>query len=199
VKQLRNLINLYRPRHARAKRVGAVGAVGVIASAVSVAVFALGGAASADSFHSVKFSASGTGASAGWVPGAGSQIQLTVGTPSGTTFALAQLTSGSGKALPSTEPKFTTNNYGAGSPRFYITLSNGDSLWGYPANSGLNGSDMAWAVNNGNTYEPWSQITAQEAGTTVKRVYVIADGDQSPGTTDAITCLQFNSYNYTTC
>ncbi len=193
------MIDLYRPRHARAKRIGVFGALGVIASVVSVTVFAFGGAASADSYHSVHFSASGTGASAGWDNGAGSQIQLTLGTPSATTNALAELTSGSGKALPSTEPVFTTNEYNAGSPRFYITLSNGDSLWGYPANSGLNGSDMAWAINNGNSYVPWSTITTDEAGTTVKRVYVIADGDQSPGTTDTITCLQFNNYDYTTC
>ena len=198
MEQLRNLTYLYRPRHARAKRIGVVGAAGVIASAVSVAVFALGGAASADSFHSVKFSASGSGASAGWTSGAGSQIKLTVGSPPSTTFALAQLTSGSGKALPTTEPTFATDNYSAGSPRFYITLSNGDSLWGYPANSGLNGSDMAWAINNGNTYETWSQVTAQEAGTNVQRVDVIADGE-SAGATDTITCLQFNNLNYTTC
>lgn len=199
MKHLMRLISLYRPQHARARRIGVFGALGAIASAVSVAVFAFGGAASADSSHSVKFSASGTGASAGWVSGAGSQIKLTVGAPGSTTNALAQLTSGSGKALPSTEPKFSTNNYNAGSPRFYITLSNGDTLWGYPANSALNGTDMAWAINNGTTYESWSQITVQEAGTSVNRVYVIADGDQSPGTTDTITCLQFNSYNYTSC
>jgi hypothetical protein len=199
VKQLMRLINLSRPRHARAKRIGVFGALGVIASVVSVAVFALGGAASADSFHSVKFSASGAGASAGWVSGAGSPIQLTVGMPSSTTNALAQLTSGSGKALPAMEPVFNTDNYNAGSPRFYITLSNGDSLEGYPASSGLNGSDMAWAINNGSTYVPWSTITTDEAGTTVKRASVIADGDQSSGTTDMITCLQFNSYKYTTC
>jgi hypothetical protein len=40
---------------------------------------------------------------------------------------------------------------------------------------------------------------AQEAGTTVNRAYLVADRDQSPGTTDTITCLQFNSYNYTSC
>lgn len=199
MKQLVSQISLYRPRHARAKRIGVIGAFGVIAAAVSVAVFALGGVASADSFHSVHFSTGGDGASAGWgASGAGSQIDLTVGSPSGT-FALAQLTSGSGKALPSAGPSFTTDHYGAGSPRFYITLSNGDSLWGYPANAGLSGTGMAWAVNNGSSYQPWSQITAQEAGTTVQRVYVIADGDQSPGTTDTISCLQFNSYTYAAC
>lgn len=195
----------YHGKHAvaraiRALRVRArIGVVSGLIAGTAALGLALGGVASADSYHSVHFSASGTGASAGWVSGAGSQIQLTVGSPSGITNALAQLTSGSGKALPSTEPVFTTDNYNAGSPRFYITLSNGDSLEGYPANAGLNGTDMAWAINNGNTYQPWSQITAQEAGTTVNRVYVIADGDQSPNTTDTITCLQFNSYNYTTC
>jgi hypothetical protein len=34
-------------------------------------------------------------------------------------------------------PSFTTDNYSAGSPRFYITLSDGKSLWGYPSNAGL--------------------------------------------------------------
>jgi hypothetical protein len=198
VKQLRKLIKLYRPRHARTMRMGAVGAAGVITAAVSAAVLALGGGASADSFHSVRFSAGGAGASAAWANGAGSQILLTVGAPIDTTFALAQLTSASGKALPATEPQFTTDNYNAGSPRFYITLSDGDSLEGYPANAGLNGGDMAWAINNGNSYQPWSQITAAEAGTTVTRVDVIADGDQPPGTTDTISSLQFNGYNYIT-
>lgn len=199
MKQFVHLIDLYRPRHARAKRIGVVGAIGVVAAAVSVAVFTLGGVASADSFHSVHFSASGTDASAGWVSGPGSMIQLTVGSPSASTNALAQLTSGSGKALPTTGPFFNTDKYNAGSPRFYITLNNGDSLWGYPAAAGLNGADMAWAINNGNTYESWSQIMTDEAGTTVLKVYVIADGDQNPSTTDTITCLQFNNYDYTTC
>lgn len=198
VKQLMRLINLYRPRHARGKRIGVFGALGVIASVVSVAVFALGGAASADSYHSVHFSAS-TDAWAGWgTGGPGSDIVLKVGASSAT-YAQAQLTSASGKALPSTSPSFNTTNYAAGSPRLYITLSNGHSLWGYPANSGLNGGEMAWSTDNGNTYEPWSTITAQEAGTTVSRVYVIADGDQAPTTTDMITCLLFNSYTYASC
>ncbi len=197
MKKLMRRITFYRPRHARAKRISIFGTFGAIASAVAVAVFTLGGAASADSFHSVHFSASGADASAGWVNGPGSAIKLTVGTPSDTTNALAELTSGSGKALPATGPEFSTDNYAAGSPRFYITLSNGDTLEGYPANSGLNGTDMAWAINNGSTYVPWSTIMGQEAGTTVKRVYVIADGDQTPGTTDTVTCLQFSNYDYT--
>jgi len=58
---------------------------------------------------------------------------------------------------------------------------------------------MAWSVTNAGTYESWSTITTQEAGATVNRVYVIADGDQSPGTTDTITCLQFSKYVDTTC
>ncbi len=163
------MLHRYHGKHAvaraiRALRVRArIGIVsGLIAGTAAPLGLALGGVASADSYHSVHFSASGTGASAGC--GAGSQIQLTVGLPSGTTNALAQLTSGSGKALPLTEPVFTTDNYNACSPRFYITLSNGDSLEGYPANAGLNGTDMAWAVNNGNTYQPWSRSRRKRPG-----------------------------------
>jgi hypothetical protein len=151
------------------------------------------------SCHSTHFSASGDGAAAGWSAGDCSPIDLTLGAPSSSTFALAELTSASGKALPAQEPVFSTDHYAAGSPRFYITLSNGDSLWGYPSNAGLStgGSTMAWAINNGNTYVPWSQVLTQESGASAQRVYVIADGDQAPGVTDIISGLQFNGVSYT--
>ena len=97
-------------------------------------------------------------------------------------------------ALP--EPEFSTTNYGAGSPRYYITLSNGDTLWGYPPNSGLNGTDFAWAINNANSYSPWSGIQATEGSATVTGAFVIADGDQAPGVTDVITALEFNGVHY---
>ena len=95
------------------------------------------------------------------------------------------------------EPSFTTDNYNAGSPRYFITLDDGHSLWGYPANSGLNGSDMAWAIDNGNTYLPWSQVqSSAEAGATVTGAYVIADADQAAGTTDSITGLTFGGVGF---
>jgi hypothetical protein len=94
------------------------------------------------------------------------------------------------------EPTFTTDHYNAGSPRWYVTLSNGDTLWGYPPQAGPNGSDFNWAVNNGNTYQSWSDIQAHEGSVTVTGAYVIADGDQMPGTTDVITGLTFNGASF---
>jgi hypothetical protein len=144
----------------------------------------------------LSFEASDDG-SAGWSGDPGSAIDLTVGPDTGNTFAQVTLHNFEGIAISDlAEPTFTTDNYSAGSPRYYITLSNGDSLWGYPPNAGLNGSDFAWAINNGNTYEPWSTVQSAESGATVTGVLVIADGDQSAGTTDAITDLTFDGYDF---
>jgi hypothetical protein len=94
------------------------------------------------------------------------------------------------------EPSFTTDNYSAGSPRFYITLSDGNSLWGYPAASGLNGNDMAWAIDNRPTYESWSAVRSDEGTATVTGAFVIADADQAAGTTDQITNLAFGDTTF---
>ena len=165
-----------------------------------VASLTLATAASASSAGpNVSFGASNDGASAGWSSGKGSPIDLTLGSSSGT-YALVEF-----HHLPATrvsdlsEPTFVTDNYSAGSPRYYITLHNGDTLWGYPSNSGLNGSDFAWAINNGNTYLPWSTVQADEGSAHVTGAWVIADGDQPAGTTDAISCLSFGSYNANSC
>jgi hypothetical protein len=148
------------------------------------------------------------GSSAGWACQAGGPIALTVGsTPYDPltdigTFAQVALTEASGTVINGlSEPTFTTDKYAAGSPRFVIDLSNGDSLWGYPANAGLNGTDFAWAINNGNSYLPWGDVQTAEAGKTITDAVVIADGDQDPGTTDKIGSLQFNgtTYNSGTC
>lgn len=166
-----------------------------LALAVPAAALLLAAAAAATTAK-VTFSASNDGASAGWTAGKGSPIDLTIGTSPG---SFAELRLGHLKGTPRVanlpEPTFTTDNYAAGSPRFYITLGNGDSLWGYPPNSGLS-SDFAWAVNNGNTYESWSAVQASEGGRKVTRVYVIADADQPAGTTDQITGLTFNNTKY---
>jgi hypothetical protein len=135
-------------------------------------------------------------ASAGWSGDPGSAIDLTLGSDIPNTFAEITLHNFEGLALSDlAEPTFTTDNYAAGSPRYYVTLSNGDSLWGYPPNSGLNGSDFAWAINNANSYESWSDAQSAEPGATVTGVYVIADGDQ-PSTTDVITDLTFDGYDF---
>jgi hypothetical protein len=103
-------------------------------------------------------------------------------------------------ALP--EPTFTTDTYAAGSPRYYLTLSDGHTLWGYPSPqvSGF-GPPFGWAIDNGNTYVPWSDIqSGAEGSANVTGAYVIADGSQAPGT-DKIGSLQFNgtTYNSGTC
>ena len=92
---------------------------------------------------------------------------------------------------------FTTDNYTAGSPRYYISLSNGHSLWGYPTQSGLNGTDMAWAIDNGSSYVSWSDVQASSVGAeTVTGAFVIADRDQTAQTTDQITDLTFGDTTF---
>jgi hypothetical protein len=146
----------------------------------------------------LTFEASSDGAS-GWSDGAGSPIDLTTGADIPNTFAQVTLHNFEGIALidlvGAGGPTFTTDNYAAGSPRYVIDLDNGDSLWGYPPNSTLNGSDFAWAINNGNTYEPWSDALSAEPGAKVADVVVVADGDQQ-STTDVITDLTFDGYNF---
>jgi hypothetical protein len=148
------------------------------------------------------------GSSAGWACQPGGPIALTVGsTPYDPetdigTFAQVAITSAGGTAIDGLqEPTFTTDNYAAGSPRFVIDLDNGDSLWGYPSNAGLNGTDFAWAINNGNTYEPWGDVQTAEHGATIVDAVVIADGDQDPGVTDKISDLTFDGtdFNSGTC
>ena len=115
---------------------------------------------------------------------------MTTGADIPNTFAQVTLHNFEGIALTDLVgvggPTFTTDNYAAGSPRYVIDLDNGDSLWGYPPNWDLNGSDFAWAIDNGNTYEPWSDVLSAEPGAKVTGVVVVADGDQE-STTDVIT------------
>jgi hypothetical protein len=125
-----------------------------------------------------------------------SGIVLTTGSDVLTTFAQADVNGVDGTALSATAaPSFVTDNYNSGSPRWVIELSNGESLWGYPPNAGLNGTDFAWAVDNGNTYTSYgTAYTAADAGgtgVTITDAFIVEDGDQ-PSTTDTITEATFN-------
>jgi hypothetical protein len=98
-------------------------------------------------------------------------------------------------ALPMQEPTFTTDNYNAGSPRWYIQFGQGDYLFGYPSNSNLNGSDFAWSVNScpgvdPNTYVSYSTAVteASACGTTVTGLFVVADGISPAPPTPSRTC-----------
>lgn len=152
--------------------------------------------------------------SAGWACQPGGPIGLTVGSApydpptSPGTFAQVAITDASGTPIHGlSEPTFTTDNYAAGSPRYVIDLSNGDYLFGNPPNSGLNDLAFAWEIHHPDysfavpPYVSWSDVVAFEDGQTVTDAYVVADGDQDPGTTDKIGSLQFNgtTYNSGTC
>jgi hypothetical protein len=169
------------------------GMPGVAVAAIAALTLAI--TASAARGPSLSFGSSSDGASAGWSSGKGSAINLTLGTSAG---SYAEITF---HHLPATaihdlaEPEFTTDNYSAGSPRFFITLSDGNTLWGYPPNSGLS-SDFAWAINNGNTYLSWDGVQTAEGNATVTGAYVIADADQSAGATDSISGLSFGGTTF---
>lgn len=164
----------------------------VALTVVAVATPVLAGTAGASAPAHLSFSASSDGASAGWSSHKGSTIDLTLGSMPATTFAMVTINHEAGVAVSSlVEPTFTTDNYNAGSPRYYLTLSNNDTLWGYPPNAGLNGTDFAWQVDNAGPYMPWSSVQTAEPTATVADAYVIADGDQQAGTVDQIDQLQF--------
>jgi hypothetical protein len=166
-------------------------ALALAVPAIAALMLAVG--ASADPGPNLSFGSSNDGASAAWSNGKGSAIDLIIGSSSGS-FAEAKLHQLHFAVSDLSEPTFTTSNYAAGSPRFFVTLNNGDTLWGYP---GLDNGDFGWAINNGNTYMSWSDVQTAEAGATATAAYVIADADQAAGTIDEITGLQFgdNSYN----
>lgn len=181
----------------------------LLAAGVTLAASAAAlGAASASAATSpapvlATLSACGTGSSAVWGPNGavltvGSGAAGTCGAPANATYnpAYAQeVLQVKGGIVPTTEPKFTTNNYASGSPRIVIDLGNGHSLWGYPAASGLNGGDMAWAVDNGSTYTSYTTAynTALAHETTVTDAFVVEDADQAYGTADTITDFTYGS------
>jgi hypothetical protein len=146
----------------------------------------------------------GDGSSAGWACTPGGPIALTVGTTPYDpdtdigTFAEIDLVDVAGTDLSNlVEPTFTSDNYGAGSPRYYIKLDNGDSLWGYPpAEISPTATDFGWAINNGNSYDPWSDVVSAESGAKVTRAIVIADGSQAAGQTDNISSLKFDTIDF---
>jgi hypothetical protein len=176
--------------------------------AAGVALGLAGGAlvfastAHAASAWSVSFSASGTGASAAF-NSAGDPV-LTVGSPSSTTFAEMQL-DGVPATAPGSAPTFSTNNYSAGSPRWEIQFAGGDSLYGYPSQSGL--GDTNWEVVPASSgtchdvihtpqYDTYTNALAfiQNNGCAgnVTGALIIADGDQAAGTSDTLTGISYD-------
>lgn len=155
----------------------------------------------------VTLSACGTGSSAVWDASGNPVLTIgqasagTCGAPQGSTYnpAYAQVVfKVSGAPVPVPEPVFKTDNYLSGSPRMVVQLNNGHSLWGYPGltlsgGTGPDAAGMAWAVDNGNTYTDYA--TAYKAAnanvTTVKNAFIVQDADQTAGTVDKLTGIQF--------
>jgi hypothetical protein len=162
----------------------------------AIAALTLAAGAVAAPSPNLSFGASSDGASAGWSQGKGSAIDLTLGSTGGS-YAEVTLHHVGGVVSGLPAPSFSTSNYNAGSPRYFITLSDGHSLWGYAAASGLNGDDMAWAIDNGNTYMSWDAVqSSAEGSASVTGAFVIADADQAAGTVDEITGLTFGGTDF---
>jgi hypothetical protein len=130
---------------------------------------------------------------------------LTVGSPSATTYAQIQLNSPP-TAAPADAPTFSTNNYGAGSPRWDIQFADGDSLFGYPSNAGLDSNNWEVVPATAGTchtltdtpqYTTYTNALAfiQNAGCggNVTGVSIVADGGQAAGTSDTITSISYGS------
>lgn len=176
----------------------------VIASAALAAggfAAAAGPASAATAPLHVTLSASSDGASAAW--DAHGNPVLTPGTVTSSTFAQVKVSLTS-SARPASAPSFTTDNYGAGSPRWYIQLSNSYYLFGYPAQLYTPADDMTtgpnWQVNGpaatacGSSYVTYAKALtcADPSGTsTVTQAVIVADGDQAAGTHDTLTNVQY--------
>jgi hypothetical protein len=183
-------------------RIAAIAGAAVVAAAGSAALgLPAANAATSTTPLPVSFSASSDGASASY--NASGDIILTPGTTNSSTFAQVSvnLKSLGDDMAPTTPPSFTTDNYGAGSPRWVIELANGNWIDGYPtqlnngsANDTFTGSQ--WAVGNSGTYESYQAALtgANDAlgNVQVTDAYIVADGDQIAGTTDTLTNVQYN-------
>src|SRR5215469_9388161 len=128
---------------------------------------------------------------------------LTPGPNTGTTYAQMKVSLAS-SAEPTAPPTFTTNNYTAGSPRWYIQLADGYYLFGYPvqlggtANATFTGDQ--WSAqgpggqSTGGGYVTYAKALAfadPARASTVSAAYIVADGDQAAGTHDVLTNVQY--------
>lgn len=119
---------------------------------------------------------------------------LTVGSDTPNTSAYATITPASSE-VPASEPTFTTDHYNAGSPRWYMLLSNGAGLF-----SNQSGEGSGWEYNTGSGWQGYGDTYAQavtaaeerDSTVTVSKVQIVADGDQAPGTSDTVTNVSYD-------
>lgn len=137
------------------------------------------------------------GATAQWLPNH-SAIQLTL--PNSSSYAVVEFHKVS-SVLPTVAPNFATTQYGSGSPRWYIQLSSGAYLFGYPSPASYWAVEACSSVsaNSSFTYaEAVAAITGTNCAGTVTAVYIVADSSQGVPATDVLSSIQYNSYYYTT-
>jgi hypothetical protein len=145
------------------------------------------------------------GASAGWtggVPGPDPSITLVVGSDSPNTFGQFTLHNFEGIAIGElAEPSFTTDAYSGGVPREEIDFSNGDYVFGYPAQAGF-GTDSWQLVCNGGCsgddgFMSWGDVQTVEGNldATVAAALVEADGGVPDGSPFVISAFTFDGFD----
>ena len=155
---------------------------------------------SATSYLLVSLAADGTGSSAVW-DSAGNP-ELTLGSSIGSADVVIE--SAEDSAAPADAPTFTTDNYSAGSPSWYLQFVGGDDLVGYPSQADLGTSN--WTVMTSPvaactvanrpvdvTYAAAVTFLQNSAcgGNVVTHAEIIAEG-QSPGTSDDLSGISYN-------
>ncbi|HEX6454724.1 MAG TPA: RICIN domain-containing protein [Trebonia sp.] len=187
----------YKARHAEpsalvkvAARGGAIASAAAIVAAGAGAI-APGVASAATTPLSVTLSHSADASAAYDLAG---DPVLTVGPDSSTTYAKVTVNGVSGTAAPSEEPTFKTSNYNAGSPRWVINFANGYWI----QSDGASTADTAWTANGPGGFYKYGVTYSAALGdvgashSTVTSAYIVADGDQTSGTQDVLTGVQYN-------
>ena len=183
---------------AAAATLTAVGGFSIVAAGVASAQLQPGPAHGGGT-QPATASASGTGASA-LITGPGA-AKLTVGSPTSSTYAQVTV-KGAPKAAPATAPSFTTDHYAAGSPRWVIEFANGDNIDNNQ--TGVPGAANGWEYNTGSGWQGYGDTYAQvlaivdpNGKVDVKEAFIVADGDQTPGTTDTLSGMQYDGKTLT--
>ncbi len=172
----------------------------ILAAAMGgVAGFAAGPVAAAPTMN-VSFYTQGA-STAQWLPNH-SAIQVTV--PNSSSYGII-VVHHFPSILPTTEPSFTTDTYSSGSPRWYIQLSNGSYLFGYPSQysdywnvEGCGAIDAGTGYTYADALAALSTAECYGSGVTVTGVYIVSDSSQGYPATNDISAIQYDNVDLTT-
>lgn len=161
-------------------------AAGVCAATLAVTGLLAPGAQASKASISASFSTGGN-ATAGWLP---HHSGFTATLPDEGSYAVITLHHISSTA-PAVAPTLVTDNYAAGSPRWYIQFSDGDYLFGYP-----NGLWDTEGPNVGYHYGvDWATGVGYMGDESVTGAYVVMDASQPVPATDNITSLTYDGFS----